>query len=188
MFYSSVINYSCYLFLVSKEFTGSSIIDLIQQNWTGGLVAGMIIVISNCAIYYCIRGIHGGGRRLGVGGNKWSWGKGQRKETLVPLTILSIPGSRDGKDGRYEGKKEKKLKSTEPALPSQGTLQKYYAIPCHVTHSTACKKCAIIFVVYRVQFTWAYTLVTKVFVRVTMLFLLCMNIMQCTCTCTCMYL
>ena len=68
--------------------------------------------------------IHGGGRRLGVGGNKWSWGEGQRRETLVPLNVFSIPGSRDGKDGGCEGKKEKKLKTTEPALPSQCTLQK----------------------------------------------------------------
>lgn len=51
-----VLHVSTCFSLEGGKFTGSSITEFIQQNWTGGLVTAMAILISTCAVYSCIRG------------------------------------------------------------------------------------------------------------------------------------
>jgi len=70
---------------VSKEFTNDSITDLIRQNWIGGFVAVIIIVVSTCAVhcYMYIRGI----RRRGQGrqGRKWMGGRDREKDYMLMI-------------------------------------------------------------------------------------------------------
>lgn len=61
--------------LVSRELTGDSITDLIQQNWIGALVT-MIVGISTCALLCYFRGRRGSGQ--GRQGGKWMGGRGRK--------------------------------------------------------------------------------------------------------------
>ena len=79
--------------LVSKEFTGDSITDLIRQNWIGGFVAVIIIVVSTCAVrcYMYIRGIRGRGQ--GRQGGRWTGGRNREKDYMLMIIHNCMMGA-----------------------------------------------------------------------------------------------